>query len=156
MGNEVLLPELKEKEGDLVRKVITISTVRDPNNPEYIRFFPKELNYRGHISEIEFSHPVMDFKEQENMKLRLKTAWFSGSFGADNYWSQWLEDERGYGLIHTREFGILKGAFLDYSESRLRQWQEQGLNAHKKVLDKIEKLYYQSEEVKIPRDFFSG
>jgi len=142
-----------EKLADKIKE-ITIKTARYPNNREYSILFPKELNYRSHISEIEFSHPVIDFKEKENKKLTLITTWFNSAFSSDPYWKQWLNNEEGFHLLSRKSFEELKGHFMDYSEYRLKKWQEQALEKHKKCLESIDKLYFQSEKPEISKNFF--
>ena len=146
-------------DGGLVPKVIkaiTIETVRHPNDCRYEGFFPPHLNYRGHISIITFSHPVGDYRGNKITKLTLKTAWFSGAPGRiQHYWHQHLEGE-GLTGNHSVKFGELLEHFLDYSEDRLRKWQQQGLNVHESTLARIKELYYQPKQMKLPRNFFDS
>ena len=132
-------------------KKISIKTTRTVNNESFSRFFPEELNYRGHISEMEFSKPIRNPRGELSNKLILKTVWFNESFGSNPYWMQILDNEKGYTISCSNVFNQLRGDFYDYSESRLSGWQEEAYNRHKKVLDLIEELYdFSKEEVLIP------
>lgn len=135
-------------------KTITIKTTRASNNQLYSRYFPEKLNYRAHISEVEFSNPVTDSKRRLTNKLTLKTAWFKEAFGQNPFWMQILDDEEGYNLFCGDNFGQLTGDFSDYSKSRLERWQKFAYKRHKTVLDEIEKLYYSGENVLIPNELF--
>lgn len=131
---------------------ISITTTRDYNLDFYSRYFPREVNYRGHISTVEFPHPVKDFSGDENKKITLKTAWFFWNSGRDPYWVQWLDDEDGYQLF-GENFGELEGSFEDYSLSKLNKWQEEGLKRHTEVLAKLEELSCNADDTRIEKGF---
>lgn len=145
--------EETEREKAPFRKTIIVRTTREPNNLIYRVYFPEDINYRGHISRIEFSHPVKDWRRRKNKTLTLVTSWFNGAFEENPYWNQWINSEKGYVLLSTEDFGRLSGHFSDYSKSKLRDWQQIGLNTHERILDKIKGLYYQQGKIVIPENF---
>lgn len=161
-GLTQLMKHLEEEKAPF-RKTITIRTTRNPNDsrcsryfsegPDFSQHFSKGYNYRGHISEIKFSHPVRDNKGRAHKKLWLKTAWFYGRFEANPYWNQWLDDEDKCVLVSRGDFGRLDEDFSSYSKERLREWQKLGLNTHEGVLSKLNELYFNGQEVTIPENF---
>ncbi len=155
MGNEQTgveaILEQQEREKAAHRKTITVRTTREPNCDRDGRFFPADMNYLCHISEITFSNHIGDYKGTGHKNLTLITRWYSLEHP---YWSQWLNDERGTTLIMRKEAfsNELSEPFMNYSEQRLREFQECGLNAHKSVIERLETLYYQPGEVQIPEN----
>ncbi|MBI2507340.1 hypothetical protein HYV89_00115 [Candidatus Woesearchaeota archaeon] len=151
--------EMQKKELDEIittTKTIVITTSSFTEKTWNHRFFPPGLNYRSHLSRIEFSNPFTNHKGEITDKLHLCTTWRMEAFGANPYWMQMLDDEIGYNLLCSDIFAQLKGDFSRYSESRLKSWQEEGYKRHKKVLNIIEELYtFNESEVLIPKDLFS-
>ncbi len=43
-------------------KTITIKTIREFNDGRYSHYFAPHLNYHAHISEVEPTEPIKDFK----------------------------------------------------------------------------------------------
>jgi len=134
---------VKILEKGLTQKTITIKTIRLPEDRNnYIKL-------RGIASKINFSYPILDYKGKENKELRLKTFWF---YLEGPLWNIWLDNQDGYVFLETK-FGQLKEPLRDYSERKLKEWQEQAIERHRKCLEKIEDLYYKGKE--IPKNFLN-
>lgn len=129
-------------------KIIGIETLRKPNDKTYSEYFPERWDVSSYISRINLSYPLLDFKGNKNNKLSLKTIWWDYE---NPFWDTHLEDERGYVLGETNQFGRLDEPFSGYSERRLIKWQKQAFLIHTKTLFQLENAFYNGEE--IPKNF---
>jgi len=138
-----------EQTGETNDKIIRVVTFR-LENEEYYEIFPEGMNLSGYISKIRFSSPIVDFKNNKQMRLDLITRWF---IPETPYWSIHLNDEKGIVLGNIKRFGRLEEPFEDYSKNKLGRWQEFALEYHRKALTKIEDLFYHQQA--LDKNFFS-
>lgn len=128
---------------NLSERFIDVKTTRD-----YVEKLDRiYLDFTGIISEIIFSQPIVDFKDNENRRLSVKTTYYREDSGY--YWQIILNDRDGYTLLLKR-FGELNEDLSNYTSQRLKLWQEQAVNVHRNVLQRIEDLYWKKE--RIPKD----
>ena len=132
-----------------VETIIT-TTVDELNNYIFDKYFPRELNYHGHSSIIQFPYAIKDFRGQENKKLGLNTIWTPDNPGYS--WSQWLIDEKSYSLGFLAFFGKLEEDFSDYSKSKLKSWQEEAIQKHNQALVYLKNLFFEKKE--LTKDIF--
>ena len=142
-------------EVDLVRR-ITIEKVRWRPSDFKVKgcpmlpIDPEHIEYAGSHAKITFNHPMEDFKGNSNEHLDLILNYFGG--GQDMYWAIHINDSRGYSLVSAPPFGMLNGDIGDYSERKLKGWQQSGELRFEEELKKLEDLYLKGEV--LPEDFF--
>jgi len=144
MGKVVGSENFVREENPSTGKIVTIETIRDPNDFHYSKYFSPEFNVKGYRSSIEFSPPIT-LEGDKNNKLFLKTTWYDYE---RPYWDIWLNSERGFVVGNIiKSFSKLNEAFENYSKERLVKWQKEAFSMHRNVLLKLEDLFYQDKEV---------
>lgn len=140
---------------DLVR-MITIDKVR--RRPEDYKvegypppIAPDHIVYAGSYSKITFTHPMEDFEGNKNKHLVLILSQTRSGSDHPRWWIH-MNDSRGYGLVE-RAFGELGGSFRDFSEEKLKRWQERGKAVFEEGIDRLEDLYWNNKI--LPEDFFN-
>ncbi|GEM_PF-6147799 len=131
-----------------VGKSINIETKIHPYEHLFIDF-DKIVSY------ITLSNPIKAF-EYEYKKLRLRTE--NASYCIKPYWEIILSDESEgileYSLyLRSGVFNQLSRPFENYSEKRLKKWQEAAFKQHHLYIRKLEELYWQGKE--ITNNFFN-
>ena len=133
-----------------VSKIIITESMHGFNDPGYAGYFSKDLNYRSHASYVKCEEPIKDFKGDLNKHILLRTIWFSGN---QAYWHMTLDGENGYVLGDSKSFGQLNEHFMNYSLSRLDNWQKEALKEHNRALRRLEDYFFKGED--LPENFFN-
>lgn len=143
--NSTVTDETKRAENPygLGKKISTETKRLKPNSRD-----SRWIGLGGIVSQIQFDPPISDGSGKTHESVFLSVVYTRGHPGSWEWWMKLQEQPAGYCIgWGERLFGSLNENFCDYSEERLKSWQELALRAHDKALAAIKDVYFSGEHL---------